>query len=911
MCVKRRLFFRMVLLFLSIVIFGLPLFPVSILSANQLQPAHQRIDYLIISNPNLANALIPLINYRKSLGLSVEVISPDTIMRNSIGRDRSEKIHFFLLNKYEAWNLKYLLLVGGFDEIPYKTLYPSSYQKEESSVDIGRTQSDYYYSDLSSDFDSNNDGYPGEYFLDNEIEFSSEVQIGRIPFDNIFDVSNMVNNILDFEKSAKSRTALLAASILSYKYEETLPNNYTQVKTDGASLTEAINRDIMSSYGYKIHRLYEISGNSPSIYRSEIPLKKLNFEKLLQTNPYDIVVWEGHGSSTSLETKIWNADQNQNNKAEKREITKYPILNQSSFNLPIKSKGIFITGSCSSMYPMDSNFGSMVLRAGFSAFIGGTSINWYADGWSQLTNGGNQSIMYLTLRNMILRNDTIGESLYKAIDESAKKIVLGSRDYQNFYSFNLYGDPAMRLIPIQYPTIDFQVDQESKTINLGDSLEFNFTIKTSQTTRLDLTMLAINYKKNLFKDPLFYADFLANNGKIKMKVLMAQNTFPTVYSMTIHFKTNTKNTYKVLKFLILPWESKPHLYLSYPDNQVKKNSEFTVDLCIRKAINVDTVYAEITFNDDILYINERSIFAGDFFGRDGILPKYNINVKPGLISISGARIKIQGISGDGILFSINFKAIKDGYSDIIINKFLVFDPNKTDLNKTPISYKKYDAKVTVSNSGIMINRNLAYGFETPKTLINNTGSTNGDKLWIGTPEIETIIDKSDSEKFSADITLSRWDNTIFWVAQKDKDNFIKIRIPVFSTNYISMNLKIGDSLTLVNGVELRLDSPPVLKAGRTMVPVRFISESFGANVVWDEKGSGIAITLKGVRIYLWKNNPIAIIEKNGARKSYKMDTAPIIVNGRTLVPVRFISEAYGSTIEWTQQYLLVEIQYLK
>jgi len=899
---------RMLSMVLAICFIFLPFFPLCFVSAIQFEPIHQRVDYLIISNPNLANVLIPLINYRKSLGLSVEVISPDTIMKNSIGRDRSEKIHFFLINKYEAWNLKYVMLVGGFDEIPYKSLYPSAYQKEESTTDIGRTYSDYYYSDLSSVLDYNNNGFPGEYGLDKEIEFSSEVIIGRIPFDTVFDVSNMVKNILEFEKGTKSKTALLAASILSYKNEEISPSNFTHTKTDGAVLTEAIDQDLMSSSGYKTHRLYEISGMSPSAYQSEYPLKKYNFEKLLQTNPYDFVVWEGHGSSSSLETKVWNSDLNVNKKAEKREIVRYPILDQTSFTQKIKSKGVFITGSCSSMYPLSTNFGSTVLRSGFSAFIGGTSINWYADGWSQLSNGGNQSIMYLTLRNMILRNDTIGESLYKAIGDCNKQYsVLGSKDYQNFYSFHLYGDPAMRINPINYPDLDIVAEQETKTINLGDSLEFNFTIKTTQTSRLDLTPVAINYKKNLF-NAFFYADVLANNGKIKMKVLMAQNTFPTVYSMTIHFKTNTKNFYKVLKFLILPWESKPHLYLSYPENQVKKNSEFTVDLCIRKVTNVDTVYAEIAFNDDILYTNERSIFAGDFFGRDGILPKYNITIKPGLLSVSGTRIKPnRGISGDGILFSINFKALKDGFSDITINRHFIFDPSKD----KPISSNKYDAKVTVSNTGIFINRNLAFGYETTKTLLNNTGTTNGDKLWIGNNEVETIIGKTDFEKFTADVSLTRWDNTLFWVAQKDKEDFAKIRIPVFSLNYVSMNLNIGDSHALVNGAEIRLDAPPILKAGRSMVPIRFISEAFGAKVIWDKKSSGITIDIKGIRLNLWVNNPIAIIEKNGSRRSYKMETAPIISNGRVLVPLRFISEAYGARIEWTQQYLLVEIQYLK
>jgi hypothetical protein len=907
---KRKLLNRIVSVVVS---FGLmiPLFFSSSAPSIRANTTTKQVDWLVIANSNLANVLIPLINYRTSQGLQVETVSPDYIEKNSKGKDLSDKIRSFLISKYEAWNLKYVLMVGSIEEIPYKPLYPSAYNREESKTDVGKTLSDFYYADLSSDFDYNKNNFAGEYSLDDKnLDFTSEVLIGRIPFDNVYDVRKMVNQIIDFEKSPKSKTALLTASILSYKNEEINPETYSTKKTDGASLTEAVYRDLMASYGYKAQRLYEISGVSPTTFLSEYPLKKTNFEKLLRTNPYDIVLWNGHGSSTMLETKIWQNDSNVNKKAEKREIIRQTVLDSSSFDIPVKSKGIFITGSCSSVYPTNNNFGMMALKSGFSAFIGGTNINWYSEGWTGLANGGNQSILYLTIRNMILRNDSIGESLYQAINDCYKEYFsLGSKDFQNYYSFDLYGDPAMRLVPIANPNLSLEVDQDSKTINLGDSLDFTFLIQSSQKGSIDIAPLAINYDKNLFT-VYFYADVLANNGKIKMKINMAKNTYPTVYSMTVHFRTNTRNVFKVIKFLILPWESKAHLYLSYPDNQVKKNSEFTIDLCIRKVFNVDTVYVEISFNDSILYTNPRSIFGGDFLNRDGVLPNYQINaISPGLIGVYATRLKnLKGISGEGVLFSINFKAIKDGFSNVTIvnNRSFVFDPTNY-----PIITNKYDSKVVVSNSGIFINRNLAYGYATTKTTIVNAGSTNGDKLWIGNSSEERVVDKSDSERFTSNITLNRWDNKVVWIAQKDEDNFVKIRIPVFSNSFISMDLKIGQTLAIVNGKESRLETPPILVQGRTMVPIRFISETYGANVQWNENDSSIKIILKNTILYLWIGKTTAIIEKNNIKKSSKLDTAPLIKSGRTLVPIRFIMEAYSSRIDWIQQYLLVQIHYLR
>ncbi|HOJ16333.1 MAG TPA: copper amine oxidase N-terminal domain-containing protein, partial [Caldisericia bacterium] len=47
-------------------------------------------------------------------------------------------------------------------------------------------------------------------------------------------------------------------------------------------------------------------------------------------------------------------------------------------------------------------------------------------------------------------------------------------------------------------------------------------------------------------------------------------------------------------------------------------------------------------------------------------------------------------------------------------------------------------------------------------------------------------------------------------------------------------MTVGNSEVLVDGKKLLLDAPPVIKNGRTFVPLRFISEAFGAEVSWDE-----------------------------------------------------------------------------
>jgi hypothetical protein len=50
-------------------------------------------------------------------------------------------------------------------------------------------------------------------------------------------------------------------------------------------------------------------------------------------------------------------------------------------------------------------------------------------------------------------------------------------------------------------------------------------------------------------------------------------------------------------------------------------------------------------------------------------------------------------------------------------------------------------------------------------------------------------------------------------------------------------------LAKVDGKDVKLDVAPIIKDGRTFVPIRFISEAFGADVKWDANEKKITITL--------------------------------------------------------------------
>jgi len=96
---------------------------------------------------------------------------------------------------------------------------------------------------------------------------------------------------------------------------------------------------------------------------------------------------------------------------------------------------------------------------------------------------------------------------------------------------------------------------------------------------------------------------------------------------------------------------------------------------------------------------------------------------------------------------------------------------------------------------------------------------------------------------------------------------------------------------------IELEDSPFLFKNRTFVPLRFIAEAFGGVVDWNNMQRSITITIRerNIEIELFLDRNIALV--NG--KEYKLDVQPVIVNGRTFVPLRFISESIGCKIEFT------------
>lgn len=112
----------------------------------------------------------------------------------------------------------------------------------------------------------------------------------------------------------------------------------------------------------------------------------------------------------------------------------------------------------------------------------------------------------------------------------------------------------------------------------------------------------------------------------------------------------------------------------------------------------------------------------------------------------------------------------------------------------------------------------------------------------------------------------------------------------------TISMQIGNNGVVLNNENKILDAAPLISQNRTMVPLRFIAEAFGANVSWAQDTKTVTIVIDGKVLTMRINQEL---EGFGA--------APIISNGRTMVPIRYISEELGANVIWVPSTKTVAI----
>jgi hypothetical protein len=143
--------------------------------------------------------------------------------------------------------------------------------------------------------------------------------------------------------------------------------------------------------------------------------------------------------------------------------------------------------------------------------------------------------------------------------------------------------------------------------------------------------------------------------------------------------------------------------------------------------------------------------------------------------------------------------------------------------------------------------------------------------------------------------------------------------PDFLDNIISLPrtiiYKIGSPYFTVNGVQKEIDSDgntsPVIVDGRTLIPIRSLIEELGGAVSWNADTRTVGIFYNKIHMALTIDKTDVVITdlKTMEKSNYTLDVPAQIIDGRTMVPLRFVTEQIGGKVSWNEKSQEVTIKF--
>ncbi|MBN2589978.1 MAG: hypothetical protein JXA96_08945 [Sedimentisphaerales bacterium] len=387
--------------------------------------------YAIITTSDIVNAsskLADFIAHKESLGFNVYLITEEDF-GGSIGDEAAENIRRWLQQNYEMYNIEYVLLIGDprpdTGEVPMKLLWP----RHNDHPEYDKVPSDYYYSDLSGDWDLDKDGCFGEQDDDtgkDGMDLYAEVHVGRIPYYGLIeDLDYILDKTINYENSDLTewrKNALLAANEFGYLWCETIKD------------------ELLVPVGWPYHRIYDeeyelkVNLDSPP---ETVPCTQDTVYDVWSNNAFGLAVWSGHGYSVVDRNRVPSLDDN------------YPSFTYSF--------------ACQEARPEDkNNLAYTLLKNGgiCTCHASRDSASSNAQPWE--LNSGAMGLGYRYV-SRLMAGLSSGESLSDARGATEPEGLI----WAIILIYNIYGDPALHLVP-PVPMILY-VDQYAVGRNDGSS----------------------------------------------------------------------------------------------------------------------------------------------------------------------------------------------------------------------------------------------------------------------------------------------------------------------------------------------------------------------------------------------------------------------------------------------------------
>lgn len=155
-----------------------------------------------------------------------------------------------------------------------------------------------------------------------------------------------------------------------------------------------------------------------------------------------------------------------------------------------------------------------------------------------------------------------------------------------------------------------------------------------------------------------------------------------------------------------------------------------------------------------------------------------------------------------------------------------------------------------------------------------------------------VINKNGKELYREDSSDYGWVNNLKIVGDILNINY-SMGEGFFKTLYISQ-FKPNEINVLLNGEKVEFDQSPIIQNGRTLVPIRAVVEKMGGSVEWEELTRTTVLKFGANTVELKIDSTVAYLNE----QKKMLDAAPQIINGRTLMPIRFVAESFGFYVDW-------------
>jgi len=403
-------------------------------------PQEPLYDYVIITTNTIeANStrLASFVSHKQSRGHSVLVITEDEFggLTGQAPDNRAEKIRQWLINNCMDMGIEYVLLMGdphpnggGDGDIPMKMCWP-----RHDSGSYEECPTDYFYADLTGNWDIDGDQYYGEwadYYPEGGVDLAPEVLVGRIP---LYDadyaaLDSILQKMINYESSTD----------FAWRRSALLPMSFSDASTDGAFLAEQMKYDYLDTAGFSSWTMYQqgsACASADSAFSSDEELRSGSVTRnRWASDNFGIVCWWGHGSATGVYAGFSGCSDG------------CFFSSSDCSSLDDAHPSFTYQCSCHNGYPENSgNLQYALLRQGGIGTVGATRVSWYSPGQTNFAGSSTNAGLGYEYVRRLANGETAGQALFVTKQEAA---IYSSTRLMNVYDMNLYGDPSTGIFSV-------------------------------------------------------------------------------------------------------------------------------------------------------------------------------------------------------------------------------------------------------------------------------------------------------------------------------------------------------------------------------------------------------------------------------------------------------------------------------